>query len=92
MERSDEASAMMQKHVLDDLRREVGRIYAGGGCWHDMTQATDRCAGVHPGTKGQQVEAYGQHPDKGGAWPIRTMAAETAGGRASRRFDSGGET
>lgn len=32
---------MMEKQPLDDLRREVGRIAAGGGTWQDVSKPTD---------------------------------------------------
>lgn len=32
---------MTEQQRLDDLRREVGRIAAGGGAWQDITKPTD---------------------------------------------------
>lgn len=31
----------MEKQSLDDLKREVGRIAAGGGSWQDISKPTD---------------------------------------------------
>lgn len=45
--------------VLDDLRREVGRIAAGGGAWQDLTRPTDYRA-FEPAPKDARLKVEGR--------------------------------
>lgn len=91
----------MDKDVVDDLRREVGRIAGGGGAWQDITKPMDHRA-FTPAPKDVRLRETGRTKDmeeRGpfGRWLLMQIDREgfigrlATAARADRSFPKNGD-